>query len=136
MFEDTKRVIEPIVAKELLQLTQMVLDAVDEGDVETYASLVDSSMTAVEGGHIVEGVHFHKWYFDLARAVSAVPRKSTLSQPHVRLLKDVAVVTYTRLLLAGATAAACTETRVWRAVNGKWVLCHFHRSEAPSEYSP
>jgi calcium/calmodulin-dependent protein kinase (CaM kinase) II len=98
-------------------------------------------------GHLVEGLEFHKFYFDAkgrhdASATSSdnVVR-SDISSPKVTLLgDDVALVTYTRLRqsIHGTTSVeACNETRVWqrkrdgRGVN-VWKHVHFHRSKAPA----
>ena len=52
---------------ELLDLTQRLLDSIAGGDWETYVSLCDPALTCFEPetmGHIVEGLDFHKFYFD------------------------------------------------------------------------
>jgi calcium/calmodulin-dependent protein kinase (CaM kinase) II len=56
-----------------------------------------------------------------------------MCSPRVRLLGDVAVVTYVRLnQRLAADGAPITigseETRVWQRLNGNWKHVHFHRS--------
>src|SRR5438067_954028 len=83
---------------ELLALTQRLLDAIAAGDWPTYEELCDPSLTAFEPeacGQLVEGLAFHHFYFQLADR--AGPRQTTLAAPRVRVLDDVAVVTYVRL---------------------------------------
>ena len=120
---------------ELLQLTQRLLDSITSGDWETYQSLCDPTLSAFEPeacGHLVEGMEFHKFYFDLGGRQA--PSNTTISSPHVRLLgDDVAVVSYVRLVQSvddsGASPTAWfEETRVWHRQNGNWQHVHFHRS--------
>ncbi len=56
-----------------------------------------------------------------------------MSNPRVRLMGDVAVVTYIRLTQylgpEGAPHTSATEeTRVWQRQGGSWKHVHFHRS--------
>jgi calcium/calmodulin-dependent protein kinase (CaM kinase) II len=56
-----------------------------------------------------------------------------MASPKVRLMGDVAVVTYVRLVQTlGESGAPVTahfeETRVWQMQQGKWQHVHFHRS--------
>ena len=56
-----------------------------------------------------------------------------MSSPHVRLMGDVAVVTYVRLVQSldesGAPVTShYEETRVWQMQRGQWQHVHFHRS--------
>jgi hypothetical protein len=55
-----------------------------------------------------------------------------MSSPHVRIMADVAVVSYVRLnqrLVDGAPVTRVVEeTRVWQRQNGAWKHVHFHRS--------
>ncbi len=55
------------LSKEIIRLTQKLLDAIAQGDYSTYSQLCDSSLTAFEPeapGVLVEGLSFHKFYFD------------------------------------------------------------------------
>lgn len=121
-------------ADELVTLCKQVLDAIDKQDWATYAKLCDASLTAYEPeakGHLVAGMDFHKFYFDMKS--SGRPSQSTISSPSVRVMGDVAVVTYVRLkqvILADGSPDmnASEETRVWQKQNGKWQHVHFHRS--------
>ena len=91
-------------------------------------------MTAFEPeapGQLVEGLDFHRFYFDLGGIRG--PHRTTMCSPRVRLLGDVAVVTYARLLQrlqpeGGPTTVASTETRVWHRRDGRWRHVHFHRT--------
>ena len=120
--------------RQLLQLSQKLLDCIAARDWATYEELCDPSLTAFEPearGQLVEGLAFHKFYFDIGG--SKGPRQTTICAPRVRLLGDVAIVTYNRLVQRAAmdtppTTAVFEETRVWHRKDGKWKHVHFHRS--------
>jgi ketosteroid isomerase-like protein len=119
---------------EILEVTQRLLNSIAAGDWETYERLCDPTLSAFEPearGHLVEGMEFHRFYFGLGKP--AGPRNITISSPHIRLLGDVAVISYVRLVQkldpAGApVTVAGEETRVWQRQNGAWRHVHFHRS--------
>ncbi|MGC3969623.1 MAG: DUF4440 domain-containing protein [Pirellulales bacterium] len=126
-------------ASELLALNQKLLVAIVGGDWKTYADLCDASLTCFEPearGHVVEGMPFHKFYFDLGAGAPkpAVGTQVTMASPHVRLMgADAAVLSYIRLnqKLDGTgnpVTVAVEETRVWQKVGGAWKHVHFHRS--------
>ena len=118
----------------LLSLSRQLLVAIDTADWETYADLCDENLTAFEpeaAGHLVAGMPFHRFYFELERRSSP---QSTISSPQVRVLDDTAVVTYVRLTQRldadGTPRTACSEeTRIWQKQSGRWQHIHFHRSE-------
>lgn len=131
----------------LVKLTQQLLDCIVAGDYATYVRLCDDSLSCFEPearGHIVLGLDFHKYYFDLkhraanatASGSASAPFQTTMASPHVRLLGDsVAVVSYIRLIQRLDAAqhpqtTASEETRVWHKspVTKEWKLVHFHRS--------
>ena len=120
--------------QELLQLTQRLLDCIAAGDWAAYQELCDPSLTAIEPesyGQVIEGLPFHRFYFDLGGIRGR--HQTTMCAPHVRLMGDVAVVVYQRLVQrVGAdglpVAAASAETRVWRRQDGRWRHVHFHRT--------
>lgn len=120
--------------RELVALTQRLLDSISAGDWATYAELCDASLTAFEPeapGQLVQGLDFHRFYFDLGGIRG--PHRTTICSPHVRLMGDVAVVSYARLVQrldsGTATTAASNETRVWQRQGGRWKHMHFHRTK-------
>lgn len=123
---------------EIIQLTQRLLDAIASADWATYQELCDPSLTSFEPealGQLVEGLEFHHFYFKLSgnRGLS----NTTLCAPRVRLMDDVAVITYIRLnQRSGSENPAATtgssETRVWQRQGGRWRHVHFHRSPLPT----
>jgi len=119
---------------ELLKLNQRLLESIASGDWATYQELCDPSLTCMEpetNGQVVEGLPFHKFYFDLGGFSRRV--QTTMQAPHVRVLGEVAVLSYMRLVQkvgadGSATTAAAAETRVWQKKDGKWRHVHFHRT--------
>ena len=125
-------------AEELLRLNQRLLESITAGDWAAYEDLCDPSLTAFEPeapGQLVEGLAFHRFYFDLGGAPG--PHQTTMCAPRVRLLGDAAVVSYVRLIQrlgpGGAPVTVATaETRVWQRRDGRWRHVHFHRTALPS----
>jgi calcium/calmodulin-dependent protein kinase (CaM kinase) II len=122
------------VTDELLRLNARLLDSIASGDWATYQELCDPSLTAFEPealGHLVEGLDFHQFYFKLGGFRGA--HQTTMCDPNVRIMGDVAVVAYIRLNQrveadgVPATSGAA-ETRIWQKKNGRWRHVHFHRS--------
>jgi calcium/calmodulin-dependent protein kinase (CaM kinase) II len=119
---------------ELLRLNQRLLDAIATAQWGVYEELCDPSLTCFEpeaSGQLVEGMEFHHFYFKLGAGQRE--RNTTICSPHVRILGDVAIVSYVRLnqrvLVDGAPVThAFEETRVWHRSGGTWRHVHFHRS--------
>lgn len=123
------------VTRELLALNQRLLESIQAADWKTYEELCDPSLSAFEPegrGQLIEGMAFHRYYFDLGGGSS--PKQTTMASPHVRMLgADAAVISYARLIQKlDADGAPCTtlteETRVWQRQDGRWKHVHFHRS--------
>jgi calcium/calmodulin-dependent protein kinase (CaM kinase) II len=77
---------------------------------------------------------FHHFYFKLGGHLKSEggPVNITVSTPHVRVMGDVAVISFIRLvqkLDAGGNpvTARSEETRVWQRQKGGWRHVHFHR---------
>lgn len=126
----------PTAEQTLIDLCQRLLESIDNGDWAAYTVLCDETLSAFEPeaeGHLVEGMPFHKFYFELPPATG--PRQSSISSPHVRIAGDAAIVCYTRLIQkldadGAPVSAAFNETRVWRRDGDAWKHIHFHRSPA------
>jgi calcium/calmodulin-dependent protein kinase (CaM kinase) II len=85
-------------------------------------------------GQLVEGLEFHRFYFDLGGAKGR--HNTTMASPRVRLMGDMAVVTYVRLNQRQAAdgspaTTGVSETRIWQRQDGRWRHVHFHRSLLP-----
>ena len=122
------------VTQELLLLNQQLLDCIAQADWDTYVELCDPGLTCFEPeslGHLVEGLPFHEYYFKLGPTEGE--HQTTMSRPHVRVMGDVAVVSYVRLNQrqtgdGSPVTSGVAETRVWQRQNGRWRHVHFHRS--------
>jgi calcium/calmodulin-dependent protein kinase (CaM kinase) II len=121
-------------ADELLQLNQQLLDCIADGEWDQYRDLCDPTLTAFEPeacGRLVSGLDFHYFYFEVPGPAGR--NRTTMSNPHVRVMGDAAVVTYVRINQRarpdGSThSSAYEETRVWQRTDGRWRHVHFHRS--------
>jgi ketosteroid isomerase-like protein len=121
---------------ELLTLSQRFLDAIEQRDWEAYIEMCDPTLTAFEPeavGNLITGLEFHRIYFDSSSRGMTV--KSTISSPDVRLMGDVAVITYVRLrqrvdAQGVHSTSAHEETRIWQKQDRAWKHVHFHRSKS------
>jgi len=120
--------------RELLDLTRRLLESIARADWDAYSALCDPTLTAFEPescGALVEGMDFHHFYFRLGKAEG--PSNATICSPHVRLLGNVGIVSYVRLVQQlGSDGKPVTrrfeETRVWHRGERGWRHVHFHRS--------
>ena len=120
--------------KTIVYLNQRLLNSIAQGDWKAYEELCDTTLTCFEPearGHLVEGLPFHKFYFDLGGGKG--PFQTTMASPHVRMLgADAAVICYIRLVQKLAAdgspvTAHVEETRVWQKKGASWKHVHFHR---------
>jgi calcium/calmodulin-dependent protein kinase (CaM kinase) II len=122
--------------QEIIDLTHQLIESVVHSDWQTYSQLCADDLTAFEPeaeGYLIQGMPFHKHFFDLKGPSPYVSVTTTLSSPHVRVMGDVAVIAYVRLTQRatadGATKTSTSrETRIWQRSGGKWRHVHFHRS--------
>jgi calcium/calmodulin-dependent protein kinase (CaM kinase) II len=120
--------------RELLDVTQRLLESIARANWDAYSGLCDPTLTAFEpesSGALVEGMGFHHFYFRLGGSES--PSNATICSPHVRVLGDVGIVSYVRLVQqvgpdGKPLTRRCEETRVWHRTGGGWRHVHFHRS--------
>ena len=122
---------------ELLELNQRLLTAISQADWDIYQELCAGDLTCFEPearGQLVEGLPFHKFYFDLE--ADRKHSQNTMASPRVRMLgSEAAVIAYVRLVQRLDAAdvpqtAAIEETRVWQKIDGRWRHVHFHRAPA------
>ncbi len=127
----------PGPASEVLAANRRLLDAGAAADWKAYKELVADDITCFEPeakGQLVEGLPFHKFYFDLAGDRSKAPATTTLASPVVKMLgNDVAIVAYVRLVQkldasGNPVVSSGEETRVWVRMASGWKHVHFHRS--------
>jgi hypothetical protein len=124
------------ITQELLKLNQKLLESIARADWQVYRELCDPTLTCFEPeamGQLIAGMEFHHFYFELGGAVGAC--NTTMASPHVRVMGDVAVISYVRLNQSvdgegSPVTRAVEETRIWQKQNGAWKHVHFHRSTA------
>lgn len=123
--------------QEILAINQAMLESVVNGDWSRYAGFCAADLSCFEAetnGHLVEGLPFHEYYFNLpAGDAPATAVTVTMARPHLRwLCDDAVVISYTRLTqrLSGGEpiTASCCETRIWHRRNDTWQQVHVHRS--------
>ncbi|XP_011340940.1 calcium/calmodulin-dependent protein kinase type II alpha chain isoform X2 [Ooceraea biroi] len=133
--------------QEIIKMTEQLIESINTGDFEAYTKICDPHLTAFEPealGNLVEGMDFHKFYFDnavLGKNCKAV--NTTILNPHVHLLgEDAACIAYVRLTQymdkqGVAHTQQSEESRVWHKRDNKWQNVHIHRSAVtgPSPFS-
>uniref|UniRef100_A0A8D2ZW78 calcium/calmodulin-dependent protein kinase n=1 Tax=Scophthalmus maximus TaxID=52904 RepID=A0A8D2ZW78_SCOMX len=127
--------------QEIIKITEQLIEAINNGDFEAYTRICDPGLTSFEPealGNLVEGMDFHKFYFDNLLSKNSKPVHTTLLNPHVHLIgEDAACIAYIRLTQFVDTtghprSSQSEETRVWHRRDGKWLNVHFHCSGAPA----
>ncbi|KAM8794694.1 calcium/calmodulin-dependent protein kinase type II subunit beta isoform 1-T1 [Eudromia elegans] len=126
--------------QEIIKITEQLIEAVNNGDFEAYAKICDPGLTSFEPealGNLVEGMDFHRFYFENLLSKNNKPIHTTILNPHVHVIgEDAACIAYIRLTqyLDGQgrpRTSQSEETRVWHRRDGKWQNVHFHCSGAP-----
>ena len=124
---------------ELIGIVRRMLEAIHAGDLETYTALSSPELTCFEtdvAPYRIDGLDFHLRLMDSMRESGSFGKLVGFEMltPHVHLLGDSAVVTYTRLMTysteSGPVFRAFNETRVFTRKEGGWRMIHFHRSHA------
>ncbi|XP_026123144.1 calcium/calmodulin-dependent protein kinase type II delta 2 chain isoform X3 [Carassius auratus] len=137
----TCQVINKARKQEIIKVTELLIESINNGDFEAYAKICDPGLTSFEPealGNLVEGHDFHRFYFENALSKGNKPVHTILLNPHVHLIgEDAACIAYIRLTqyMDGSgmpRTMQSEETRVWHRRDGKWLNIHFHRSGAPS----
>ncbi|XP_066449236.1 calcium/calmodulin-dependent protein kinase type II subunit beta isoform X5 [Eleutherodactylus coqui] len=126
--------------QEIIKITEQLIEAVNNGDFEAYAKICDPGLTTFEPealGNLVEGIDFHRFYFENLLSKNNKPIHTTILNPHVHVVgDDAACIAYIRLTQYIDTqgrprTSQSEETRVWHRRDGKWQNVHFHCSGAP-----
>ncbi|XP_070545064.1 calcium/calmodulin-dependent protein kinase type II delta chain-like [Ptychodera flava] len=120
--------------EEIIKVTKDLLYAIDHRKFDAYRNMTVPYITCFEPGtmgNLVEGLAFHKYYFDNFPANDG---PTIIVNPHVHLFgTDVACIGYVRLIQTmvgtGTETLRSQETRVWQKIDGQWKNIHFHRSD-------
>uniref|UniRef100_A0A668SLA5 calcium/calmodulin-dependent protein kinase n=1 Tax=Oreochromis aureus TaxID=47969 RepID=A0A668SLA5_OREAU len=127
--------------QEIIKITEQLIEAVNNGDFEAYAKICDPGLTSFEPeglGNLVEGMDFHRFYFDNLLSKNSKPIHTTILNPHVHIIgDDAACIAYIRLTQfvdgqGHPRSSQSEETRVWHRRDSRWQNVHFHCSGAPS----
>ncbi|XP_075881946.1 calcium/calmodulin-dependent protein kinase (CaM kinase) II beta 1 isoform X1 [Nelusetta ayraudi] len=127
--------------QEIIKITEQLIEAINNGDFEAYAKICDPGLTSFEPealGNLVEGMDFHRFYFENLLAKNNKPIHTTILNPHVHLIgEDAACIAYIRLtqfvdVQGRPRSSQSEETRVWHRRDTKWQNIHFHCSGAPA----
>ncbi|XP_029311969.1 calcium/calmodulin-dependent protein kinase (CaM kinase) II gamma 1 isoform X4 [Cottoperca gobio] len=127
--------------QEIIKITEQLIEAINNGDFDAYTRICDPGLTSFEPealGNLVEGMDFHKFYFENLLSKNSKPVHTTLLNPHVHLIgEDAACIAYIRLTQFVDTtgrprSSQSEETRVWHRRESKWLNVHFHCSGAPA----
>uniref|UniRef100_A0A3Q0QVC2 Calcium/calmodulin-dependent protein kinase (CaM kinase) II beta 2 n=1 Tax=Amphilophus citrinellus TaxID=61819 RepID=A0A3Q0QVC2_AMPCI len=123
--------------QEIIKITEQLIEAINNGDFEAYAKICDPGLTSFEPealGNLVEGMDFHRFYFENLLAKNSKPIHTTILNPHVHLIgEDAACIAYIRLTQfvdsqGRPRSSQSEETRVWHRRDSKWQNIHFHCS--------
>ncbi|KAG7490610.1 calcium calmodulin-dependent kinase type II subunit beta isoform X15 [Solea senegalensis] len=118
--------------QEIIKITEQLIEAINNGDFEAYAKICDPGLTSFEPealGNLVEGMDFHRFYFENLLAKNNKPIHTTILNPHVHLIgEDAACIAYIRLTQfvdgqGRPRSSQSEETRVW------------HRRDSPDDNS-
>ncbi|XP_073776957.1 calcium/calmodulin-dependent protein kinase type II subunit gamma isoform X19 [Danio rerio] len=127
--------------QEIIKITEQLIEAINNGDFEAYTRICDPGLTSFEPealGNLVEGMDFHKFYFENLLSKNSKPVHTTILNPHVHLIgEDAACIAYIRLTQyidgqGRPRSSQSEETRVWHRRDAKWLNIHFHCSGAPA----
>ncbi|KAK2845483.1 hypothetical protein Q7C36_010337 [Tachysurus vachellii] len=75
--------------QEIIKITEQLIEAINNGDFEAYAKICDPGLTSFEPealGNLVEGMDFHRFYFDNLLSKNSKPIHTTILNPHVHLI--------------------------------------------------
>ncbi|XP_058631331.1 calcium/calmodulin-dependent protein kinase (CaM kinase) II beta 1 isoform X25 [Onychostoma macrolepis] len=127
--------------QEIIKITEQLIEAINNGDFEAYAKICDPGLTCFEPealGNLVEGMDFHRFYFENLLSKNSKPIHTTILNPHVHLIgEEAACIAYIRLTQyvdgqGRPSSSQSEETRVWHRRDSKWQNVHFHCSGAPA----
>ena len=126
--------------QEIIKLTEQIVTASGECDMETLSNLCDPGITVFKPeslGNLLIGAEYTKFYSDSLNSMileySGYTNTSILHPKVYFLSEDAACISYVRLTQflnkeGSPKTAQHEETRVWHRKNGLWLNVHFHQS--------
>ncbi|NXV58038.1 KCC2D kinase, partial [Molothrus ater] len=137
--------------QEIIKVTEQLIEAINNGDFEAYTKICDPGLTSFEPealGNLVEGMDFHRFYFENGKYSSFISKSSSgvlffsefcyrcfsvcFCSAHSHITGHL---TGQRRYMDGSgmpKTMQSEETRVWHRRDGKWQNVHFHRSGSPT----
>ncbi|NWU91387.1 KCC2D kinase, partial [Upupa epops] len=120
--------------QEIIKVTEQLIEAINNGDFEAYTKICDPGLTSFEPealGNLVEGMDFHRFYFENGKCSFAIAIDLHLFLVIVLLWSYIRLTQYMDGSGMPKTMQS-EETRVWHRRDGKWQNVHFHRSGSPT----
>ncbi|XP_065143767.1 calcium/calmodulin-dependent protein kinase type II subunit alpha isoform X8 [Paramisgurnus dabryanus] len=119
--------------QEIIKVTEQLIEAISNGDFESYMKMCDPSVTAFEPealGNLVEGLDFHRFYFENLWSKNSKPVHTTILNPHIHVIGDeAACIAYIRITqYLDINGMPCTaqseESRIWHRKDDKKLKRH------------
>ncbi|NXN59681.1 KCC2D kinase, partial [Rynchops niger] len=128
--------------QEIIKVTEQLIEAINNGDFEAYTKICDPGLTSFEPealGNLVEGMDFHRFYFENGKHAFSVSMNLHLGREYY-FFSEICSMCFSAALnsriighLGGMPKTMQSEeTRVWHRRDGKWQNVHFHRSGSPT----
>ncbi|NWW64668.1 KCC2D kinase, partial [Ifrita kowaldi] len=148
--------------QEIIKVTEQLIEAINNGDFEAYTKICDPGLTSFEPealGNLVEGMDFHRFYFENGKYSLFISESSSVPCDCVhfslavnRLGQGKGALFFSEFCYRCFSVWFCSahshitghlrdgmpktmqseETRVWHRRDGKWQNVHFHRSGSPT----
>ncbi|NXN67452.1 KCC2D kinase, partial [Himantopus himantopus] len=124
--------------QEIIKVTEQLIEAINNGDFEAYTKICDPGLTSFEPealGNLVEGMDFHRFYFENGKHSFSISGKGVLFFPEFCYMCFSACFCAHSHYMDGSgmpKTMQSEETRVWHRRDGKWQNVHFHRSGSPT----
>ncbi|KAL7836834.1 hypothetical protein AOLI_G00281180 [Acnodon oligacanthus] len=96
--------------QEIIKITEQLIEAINNGDFEAYAKICDPGLTSFEPealGNLVEGMDFHRFYFENLLSKNSKPIHTTILNPHQPVRGDESVAS------PGLQVAECSFPLLW-----------------------
>ncbi|XP_037033962.1 calcium/calmodulin-dependent protein kinase type II subunit delta-like [Bradysia coprophila] len=123
---------EAVRKKEIIKLTEQLINACEARDSATVEKLCDTNVTAFGSGKVLLGIDLEHFFTENIPVEGYTEWNTQISKPWVYLLSSkTAYIAYVRsteyLTYSGRVYLQETdETLVWRKRDGKWKAVHFH----------
>lgn len=134
VFREFSNLLKGFISKEIIELTQYLLNSMLGNDWQAFVNCSDASLTAFQEDKkdLVNGLDEYNEYFKSeARQFSCNPNLSIeMQNPIVQVMGKAAVISYLRIVKdeSGVIVSECKESRVWQLIEGRWKQVHINRS--------